>query len=222
MRSSGLAAVAMAAVLTAAGTRAEETRTVVPSPQFKAGGFHRFIFGSGYRDLWTTPVELPLLDLKAVGGGLTPVRVVGQAQGLGLAFKGADGRAYTFRSLRKHPERMLPEEWRDQYPAKVAQDQSSHTHPAAGLILTPLQQAAGVAHTSPRLVAVPDDPALGEFRKTFAGEFGTIDEFPLRRQRRAGPASWARPRSSRPATSGRAGSPGPATASTAARSCARA
>jgi hypothetical protein len=186
MRSIGVVAGVFAAGLAAVGASGEETRTVVPSPQFKAGGFHRFIFGSGYRDLWTTPVELPLLDLKAVGGGLTPVRIVGQAQGLGLAFKGADGRAYTFRSLRKHPERMLPEEWRDQYPAKVAQDQSSHTHPAAGLILTPLQEAAGVAHTNPRLVAVPDDPALGEFRKTFAGEFGTIDEFPL-------PAAEGRP-----------------------------
>jgi hypothetical protein len=165
--------------VTAAGVLAEETRTVAAGPQFKAGGFHRFWFGDGYRDLWTAPIEVPVLDLQKTGGGLTPVRVVGQAQGLGLAFKGADGKAYTFRSLHKHPERMLPESLRDRWPAKIAQDQSSHTHPAAGLILSPLQEAAGIAHTNPQLVVVPDDPALGEFRKMFAGEFGTIDEFPL-------------------------------------------
>jgi hypothetical protein len=152
---------------------------VAAGPQYRAGGFHEFVFGKGYRDLWTTPIDVPVLDLQKTGGGLTPVRVVGQAQGLGLAFKGADGRAYTFRSLHKHPERMMPEEWRDRFPAKIAQDQSSHTHPAAGQILARLQAAVGVAHTNPRLVVVPDDPALGEFRKTFAGEFGTIDEFPL-------------------------------------------
>jgi hypothetical protein len=168
----------LAGAFSAAGARAEETRTVAAGPQYKAGGFHELLFGKGYRDLWTTPIEVPVLDLLK-GGGLTPVRVVGQAQGLGLAFKGADGKAYTFRSLHKHPERMLPESLRDRWPAKIAQDQSSHTHPGAGLILTPLQETAGVAHTSPRLVVVPDDPALGEFRKTFAGEFGTIDEFPL-------------------------------------------
>jgi hypothetical protein len=180
MRSSGrMGMVVLAGALAAAGVRAEETRTVAAGPQYKAGGFHEFLFGKGYRDLWTTPIEVPVLDLQKTGGGLTPVRIVGQAQGLGLAFKGADGKAYTFRSLHKHPERMLPEEWRDRFPAKIAQDQSSHTHPAAGQILAPLQAAAGVAHTSPRLVVVPDDPALGEFRKTFAGEFGTIDEFPL-------------------------------------------
>jgi hypothetical protein len=187
MGSTGLVGVAvLAGVLSAAGARAEETRTVAAGPQYEAGGFHEFLFGKGYRDLWTTPIEVPVLDLQKTGGGLTPVRVVGQAQGLGLAFKGADGRAYTFRSLHKHPERMLPESLRDRWPAKVAQDQSSHTHPAAGLILTPLQEAAGIAHTNPRLVVVPDDPALGEFRKTFAGEFGTIDEFPL-------PAAEGRP-----------------------------
>jgi hypothetical protein len=170
----GIALLGLAAV----GVDAEETRKVAAGPQYEAGGFHRFWFGSGYRDLWTTPIRVPVLDLEKTGGGLTPVRVVGQAQGLGLAFRGADGKAYTFRSLHKHPERMLPESLRDRWPAKIAQDQSSHTHPAAGIILTPLQQAAGIAHTSPRLVVVPDDPALGEFRKTFAGEFGTIDEFP--------------------------------------------
>jgi hypothetical protein len=187
MRSSGIPAWAvLAGVLWAAGASAQETRTVAPGPQYKAGGFHQFWFGKGYRDLWTTPVEVPVLDLQKTGGGLVPVRVVGQAQGLGLALKGGDGHAYTFRSLHKHPERMLPPEWRDHFPAKLAQDQSSHTHPAAGQIFASLAQATGVAFPNPRLVVMPDDPALGEFRKTFAGEFGTIDEFPL-------PAAEGRP-----------------------------
>jgi hypothetical protein len=179
MRSRQVLALVGLVWVTAGVVRAEETRMVAPGPQFKAGGFHEFLFGKGYRDLWTTPIEVPVLDLQKTGGGLTPVRIVGQAQGLGLAFNGADGRAYTFRSLHKHPERMLPEEWRDRYPAKVAQDQSSHTHPAAGQVFAALAQAAGVNFTNPRLVVVPDDPALGEFRNTFAGEFGTIDEYPL-------------------------------------------
>jgi hypothetical protein len=159
--------------------RADETRRVAVGPQYAAGSLHRFWFGAGYRDLWTTPVELPVLDLRTTAGGLTPVRVVGQAQSLGLALRGADGRSYTFRSLDKHPERMLPKVWRDRWPAKVAQDQTSGTHPAAGLILAPLAEAVGVAHTTPRLVVMPDDPALGQFRQAFANQIGTIDEFPL-------------------------------------------
>jgi hypothetical protein len=158
---------------------AQEARAVVVGPQYEAGAFVEFWFGKGYRDLWTTPIDVPLLDLEEFAGGLTPVRVVGQAQSLGLAMRGADGRAYTFRSLHKHPERMLPEAWRDRWPAKIAQDQTSGTHPAAGLILSPLAEAVGVPTTNPLLVVMPDDPALGEFRKQFAGEIGTINEFPL-------------------------------------------
>ena len=124
-------------------------------------------------------MELPVLDLQKTAGGLTPVRVVGQAQSVGLAMRGADGKAYTFRSLHKHPERMLPEMWRDRWPAKIAQDQTSGTHPGAALVQAALAEAAGVPFTNPRIVIMPDDPALGEFRKQFANEIGTFDEFPL-------------------------------------------
>jgi len=158
---------------------AQEARPVTAGAEYAGGGMYRFWFGDGYRDLWTKPVQAPVLDLKALGGGLTPVRQVGQAQSLGLAFKGADGRAYTFRSLHKEPDRMLPEMWRKRLPGRIARDQTSGTHPAAAVILPLLAEAAGVAHTNPRLVVMPDDPSLGEFRKTFANQFGTIDEFPL-------------------------------------------
>ena len=180
-----MAAITLVFGVLASVASAQETKVAAVGPQYAAGGMQRFWFGKGYRDLWTTPVEVPVLDLQTTGGGLTPVRVVGQAQGLGLAIQaGRTGRAYTFRSLHKHPERMLPEKWRDRCPAKIAQDQSSHTHPAAGSIQAALARAAGVAATNPRLVVMPDDPALGEFRKTFANEFGTIDEFPLAGRRR--------------------------------------
>ncbi len=48
----------------------------------------------------------------------------------------------------------------------------------APLVVPPLAQAAGVLHVVPRLVVMPDDPALGEFRALFAGRLGTFEEFP--------------------------------------------
>ena len=173
-------AVVMAAFgMVAAAAGAQEKKVVPVGPQYAAAGAQRFWLGEGYRDLWTAPVELPVLDLKTTAGGLTPVRVVGQAQSVGLAMRGADGKAYTFRSLHKHPERMLPETLRDRWPAKLAQDQTSGTHPGAALVQAALAEAAGVPFTKPRIVIMPDDPALGEFRKQFANEIGTFDEFPL-------------------------------------------
>ena len=91
-----------------------ETRTVVAGKEFDRGGNWRFWFGEGYRKAWTTPVELPVLDLTREAGGLTPLRQIGGFQTEGLAMKGADGRGYTFRKLEKHPERVLPKEWQDE------------------------------------------------------------------------------------------------------------
>ena len=175
-----VAAVAVAIGVLASAASAQETKKVTVGPQYAAGGLKRLWFGDGYRDLWTTALELPVLDLEKTAGGLTPVRVVGQAQSVGLAMRGADGKAYTFRSLHKHPERMLPEMWRERWPAKIAQDQTSGTHPGAALVQAALAESVGgVPFTNPRIVVMPDDPALGEFRKQFANEIGTFDEFPL-------------------------------------------
>lgn len=181
MRVSWVAAVVCVAgsLAMATGAEAQDTQRVVVGPQYDAGGARKLWFGAGYRELWTTPIDVPVLDLRATGGGLTPVRVVGQAQSLGLALRGADGRSYTFRSLHKHPERILPAVWRDRWPGQMAQDQTSGTHPGAALVFPPLAEAVGVPFTTPRIVVMPDDAALGEFRGQFAHEVGTIDEFPL-------------------------------------------
>ena len=41
---------------------------VVPGEIYKAGSFHRFLLGDNYRDLWTTPVKVPVLDLGGFHG----------------------------------------------------------------------------------------------------------------------------------------------------------
>ncbi|HEY7922696.1 MAG TPA: hypothetical protein VII62_05900, partial [Vicinamibacteria bacterium] len=131
------------------------------------------------RALWTTPIDFELLDLRAFAGGLTPLRQVGSMQSIGLAMKGADGRSYTFRTSDKDPKRILPPEWGDTVPARLFQDSTTANHPGVGFVVPPLAEVAGVLHTTPRYVFMPDDPALGEFRKTFGGKPGTIEEFPL-------------------------------------------
>ena len=45
-------------------------------------------------------------------------------------------------------------------------------------MVSPILAAAGVLHSEPRLVVMPDSPALGEFRAEFGGLLGTIEERP--------------------------------------------
>src|SRR5947207_7006974 len=76
----------------------QENKTAVAGPEYAASGTLRRWFGEGYRDVWTTPFQAPVLDLSREGGGLQPVRQVGGLQTAGLALRGADGKSYTFRS----------------------------------------------------------------------------------------------------------------------------
>ena len=57
-----------------------ESVTVTPGASYAAGGLHRFFFGDHYRDLWTTPIRVQVLDLQRFAGGLTPVKRGGGKQ----------------------------------------------------------------------------------------------------------------------------------------------
>lgn len=146
-----------------------------------ANAVHELLFGRDYRDLWALPLRVEVLDLHAFAGGLQPVRAVGGGQSLGLALDGADGRSYTFRGLEKNNARSLPADLRETIIGNIAQDQVVAMHPGASLAAGPLLRAAGVLHADARLVSMPDDPALGEFRGDFAGSLGVIQEFPRAR-----------------------------------------
>lgn len=159
---------------------AQDTKLLVADPTLGAGPIHRFLMGADYRDLWAMPVEIEILDLSTEAGGLKPLFRVGGAQTFGLALKGADGKAYTFRSLVKNQDQNLHESLRGYAIGRIFQDQQASLHPAATSMVPPLAKAAGVLHNNPRLIVLPDDPALGEFRELFAGRLGTIEEFPTK------------------------------------------
>ena len=82
-------------------------RLTVTAGHYGAGGVKRFFLGSGYRDVWMTPVSAEVLDLAREAGGLRPVGRVGGQQTKVLALVGADGRSYTFRGLVKDASHVL-------------------------------------------------------------------------------------------------------------------
>ncbi|MBP2648078.1 MAG: hypothetical protein H6Q77_1702 [Gemmatimonadetes bacterium] len=160
------------------GAAAPESTTVVAGPGYAAGGLHKWLFGKHYRTLWTTPIRVEVLDLGTFAGGLRPIRQGGGLQTQSLRFAGADGRQYAFRSVNKDASKILPPDLRNTLAARVAQDQISAAHPAGAAVAASLARAAGVLHSDPRLVSLPDDPRLGEFRTEFAGVLGFIEERP--------------------------------------------
>jgi hypothetical protein len=171
-----LAALALPALAPAQG--APQRRKVTAGPQYGGNAFHRLMLGSSYRALWTTPIEVEVLDLSAEGGGLTPALRVGGQQTKGLALSDRDGRSYTFRGLDKDPTNILPEELQDTFVEQLVRDQMASQHPAGALVADEISRAVGVPTVPIRLVVLPDDPALGDFREGFGGVVGTFAEYP--------------------------------------------
>lgn len=164
----------------AQSTEAGEAGVVVTAAgaQYQAGPLHRWILGRHYRDLWTTPIRVRVLDLDEVGGGLTPTRTGGGMQTRSLRFMGADGREYAFRSVDKDPSPVLDTIFHGTVVNDLVQDGISAAHPFGALVAAPLLDAVGILHVDPQLVVMPDDPRLGEFRAEFAGMLGLVEERP--------------------------------------------
>ncbi|HEX5577533.1 MAG TPA: hypothetical protein VFX40_04105, partial [Gemmatimonadaceae bacterium] len=157
--------------------RARDSVTLVSSTKYEKGGIHRFFFGDNYRDIWATPIKVPVLDLGDFGGGLKPTETGGGMQTRSLKFRASNGREYTFRPVYK-ALLDLPNSFRNTIIWNLVMDARSASHPTAPVSAPPVLAAVGVLHSQTALVAMPDDARLGEFRKEFAGVLGTIEEGP--------------------------------------------
>lgn len=157
---------------------ADSFQTVVASNKYQKSRLHQLFWGRHYRPVWTVPVRARVLDLQHEAGGLKPLKKGGSFQTKNLHLVNPEGMQYVIRSIDKAPTTVLPARLQNTFLARLMQDQTSVIHPYGAFIVPVLAEAAGVYHTNPVLVVVPDDPALGEFRQEFAGMPALLEERP--------------------------------------------
>jgi len=151
---------------------------VVAGAHYAAGWFHRVMLGAHYRDLWTTPLRVEVLDLKTYAGGLTPSLCGGRRETKSLRLLGANGRAYVFRPVDKDPTLALPPDLRETFVKDLIQDQISSAHPGAPVVVAPLLDAARVMNAEPRIFVLPADRRLADFDCAKPGALGMVEERP--------------------------------------------
>ncbi|UOQ97701.1 metallophosphoesterase [Hymenobacter sp. 5317J-9] len=142
----------------------------------KHGGFHNWLLGEHYRKEWATPVKFRLLDLANDKGGLVPYKTGGGKQTASLKVRNEAGHNFSLRGIDKDPAAVLPEALRTGFAKDILQDQISAQHPYASFVLPPLGTAAGILHTNPEPVYIPQDPLLGQYYSAFSNKPAAIEE----------------------------------------------
>lgn len=153
------------------------TTVVIPGKEYKRSGYHNFFWGKHYRKEWNTAVRVNNFYLDTAKGGLTPIEKGGGRQSSTLRLKDKKGKEYVLRSVNKDFGKGVPSV-RGTFLAHIAKDQVSIGHPFTGPTITPMSEAAGVYHTSPVIVFVPSQKALGEFDKEFGDQLYLFEERP--------------------------------------------
>ena len=148
------------------------------SDQYEAGRLKERLLGANYRSAWAQKLDVPLFDIGTEKGGLKILQRGGGQQTLSLRMQDSLGHEYVLRSVEKFPEAAIPEALRETFAQDLVQDQISAAHPYAALVVAPMAEALGLYHTNPKLVYIPDDPRLGEYRETFANTLAIFEERP--------------------------------------------
>jgi hypothetical protein len=150
--------------------------TVTPGAHYEAGEFARVFLGSGWRDLWTTPVSAPVLHMETHAGGLKLEKRGGNFQSIVLHLDEENGwREYRFRSVEKFPMQGMPEALHGTAVGRIFEDQVSFLLPGAPTLVHPLLRAVGVLHVTSDLYVMGDSPRLEQLRDTVAGMLGTFE-----------------------------------------------
>ncbi|MFD2148533.1 hypothetical protein [Mucilaginibacter antarcticus] len=151
--------------------------TIAIEPKYDSvNKIHRGFFGESYRKLWAAPVKMRIFHITNEKGGLKITERGGGMQTKSVRLQDKTGQEWVLRSIQKYPDRVLPPTLRKTIAASILDDQIVTEHPFAAITVPPLAAALNIPHANPEIVYVPDDPALGEFRKDFANQVFLFEE----------------------------------------------
>ncbi|MFT6483910.1 MAG: hypothetical protein ACJAWN_000620, partial [Neolewinella sp.] len=141
-------------------------------------GAKEAILGRHYRSLYNVLIEVSVLNVDEVNGGLTPYRRGGGMSTMSLHTAGGDGHLYQMRSVRKNPSQLLPSMLEKSFAADLVADVFTSVHPYAPLTLPTMQKKLGLLGADPGLFYVPKQSGLGVFNTNFGGEMYWLEQRP--------------------------------------------
>ena len=133
--------------------------TIAADPRLQASGFHRFLFGSLWRDVWSTPVKVKILNFDSSASNFIGDTILARThQGVVTRlfhFKKENEFEYVFTPIVQDSASSLPQELSILLPRDIVDDQLSTLNPFSPLVVAPIMKAAGLAFRDVQLVFLP-------------------------------------------------------------------
>jgi PKD repeat protein len=133
-----------------------------------SSGFRRWFIGNNYRKEWNTPFMMREFNVQKEKGGFKIDGIGGGKQTKSLQLLDKDSTVWVIRSIEKDLSKGMPQNFKNSLAQEIAQDVLSASHPHGPLVVPPLARAVNVPTADFEFFYVPDDPALGRYRKLFA------------------------------------------------------
>jgi hypothetical protein len=155
----------------------KDTITISASKDFPVvKGLKKFFMGQNYRPEWSTPVNMKVFKISQEKGGFTILSLGGGKQTKSLRLRDRNGKEWVLRSLNKTPTKAVPEPFRGTVAEDLVAEMNSASNPYGALPVPTLAKPLGIIVPQPELFFVPDDPALGYYRKLFANNICMLEE----------------------------------------------
>lgn len=153
-------------------------KLVIAGPAYKRPPLFQKLWGSNHRVEWTTPVCVPILKLDTAFEGLIPYKVGGGNESKSLRLHTKEGKEYVLRSINKSRTLVIPPELRGTFLQDIVNDGISMSHPYGAYTLPVMMKHAGLYHTRPKLVYLPQQKTLDTFNKKFANDLYSLEQKP--------------------------------------------
>ena len=135
----------------------------------------KIVQGEQYREVWSTPIKVPIAFIDTLKGGLKVVEEGGGQQTHSLEVKTAEGTVYSLRSVSKNPEPLIPDFVRTLGLENIIVDGISAQHPYAALVVAELAENVGVLSTKPHLLFLPRQPNLEKYNQKFGNRLFLLE-----------------------------------------------
>ncbi len=145
------------------------------SENYQAGPIRRAMRGKNYREVWDAPVEVPILWLDTLHGGLKIVKEGGGGQSRSMELKDKEGHFYKLRSIGKNPTVNIPKIIMTLGMGQAIADVTSAGHPYGALAAASLSASAGLPSTHPTLYYMPKQNALDTFNERYGNRLFLLE-----------------------------------------------